>query len=229
MDLDQRYRLAARSYDLISGEPVYRAGRRLGIAALNLRPGDLVLDVGCGTGLNFAGLRAAVGTTGRVVGLDASTTMLRQAAARTVRNRWRNVELVQADATTAPPEVLLEWLGRPCDGVLATYALSLMRSWRAAWRTMLSLTAPAGRLAVVDLQRPMDVPRPAVWLAELACRLGGSDVDAQPWTAVEQDCAGVRAAQVWAGHLQVRSGQPGRESGAGREGDATPDPDTHQN
>lgn len=229
MDLDQRYRLAARSYDLVSGEPVYRAGRRLGIAALNLRPGDLVLDVGCGTGLNFAGLRAAVGPTGRVVGLDASSAMLRQAATRIVRAGWANVELVQADATTVPPEALLERLGQPCDGVLATYALSLMHAWRTAWRTVLSLTDPGGRLAVVDLQRPVGVPRLAVWSAELACRLGGSDVDAHPWTAVEQDCTEVRASQAWGGHLQVRSGQPGRTSGTGPEDDATPDPDTHQN
>ncbi len=228
MDLDQRYRLAARSYDLLSGEIVYRAGRRLGIAALDLRPGDLVLDVACGTGLNFAGLRAAVGPTGQVVGLDASTAMLRQAAARTVRAGWRNVELLQADATTTAPEVLLERLGRRCDGVLATYALSLMRPWRAAWRTVLALTAPTGRLAVVDLQRPLDVPRPAMWLAELACRLGGSDVDAHPWTAVEQDCTEVRAAQAWAGHLQIRSGQPARKSGGGPQAEATPGPDTHQ-
>jgi demethylmenaquinone methyltransferase/2-methoxy-6-polyprenyl-1,4-benzoquinol methylase len=127
-----------------------------------------------------------------------------------------------------PPEVLHERLGQRCDGVLATYALSLMRPWRAAWRTVLSLTAPAGRLAVVDLQRPVDVPRPAVWLAQLACRLGGSDVDAHPWTAVEQDCTQVRAAQAWAGHLQVRSGQAGRKSGTGPEDDATPCTDTHQ-
>ena len=208
MDLERRYRLAARSYDLLSGEPVYRAGRRLGIAALGLRPGDLVLDLGCGTGLNFAGLRAAVGPSGRVVGLDASTAMLRRAAARTVRAGWLDVELVQADATTTSPEVLLERLGRPCDAVLATYTLSLMQPWRAAWLTALAVTAPTGRLAVVDLQRPVGVPRAAVRLAELACRLGGADVEAHPWTAVEQDCTAVRSAQAWAGHLQVRSGRP---------------------
>jgi S-adenosylmethionine-diacylgycerolhomoserine-N-methlytransferase len=209
VDLDQRYRLAARSYDLLSGERVYRAGRRLGIAALGLRPGDLVLDLGCGTGLNFAGLQAVVGPTGRVVGLDASTAMLRQAAAKTVRAGWRNVELIRTDATTTPSEVLLEQLGRPCGGVLATYSLSLMRPWRAAWRTALALTSPTGRLAVVDLQRPVQVPRPAVWSAELACWLGGADIDAHPWTAVEQDCVDVQTAQAWAGHLQIRSGQPG--------------------
>jgi len=50
-----RYRAVARLYDVISAEPVYRVGRRLGIAQLELAPGDVVVDVGCGTGLSFAG------------------------------------------------------------------------------------------------------------------------------------------------------------------------------
>jgi len=78
-----RYGLGARFYDVLSGErSVYRAGRLRGIAALDLRPGARVLDVGCGTGLNLAPLLGRVGPTGRVVGVDRSDKMLAQARAR---------------------------------------------------------------------------------------------------------------------------------------------------
>ncbi len=78
-----RYGLGARFYDVLSGErSVYRAGRLRGIAALDLRPGARVLDVGCGTGLNLAPLLGRVGPAGRVVGVDRSDKMLAQTRAR---------------------------------------------------------------------------------------------------------------------------------------------------
>lgn len=206
MDLDRRYRLAARSYDLLSGEPVYRAGRRLGVAGLDLTPGAVVLDVGCGTGLDFPLLQDAVGPTGRIVGLDASTAMLRQAARRCLREGWTNVDLVLADARSVDAGVVVARAGRPADAALATYALSLMPGWRAAWRTMVEATTAEARLAVVDMARPQANPA-ARGLAALACWLGGANLEAHPWTAVEQECAEVRSASAWAGHLQVRSGR----------------------
>lgn len=73
----------ARRYDVLSGERlVYRSGRVAGIDLLQLQRGDVVLDVGCGTGLNLPLLAAAVGPTGLVIGLDRSPQML--AVARTV-------------------------------------------------------------------------------------------------------------------------------------------------
>lgn len=206
MDLDHRYRLAAPSYDQLSGEPVYRAGRRLGVAGLDLVPGAVVLDVGCGTGLNFPLLQDAVGATGRVVGLDASAAMLRQAARRCLRQGWTNVDLVLADARSVGPETLVTRAGRPADAALATYALSLMPGWPATWRTMVEATTATARLAVVDLARPRAHPA-ARGLAAVACWFGGADLEAHPWTAVEQECVERRSASAWAGHVQVRSGR----------------------
>ena len=95
----QRYTSVARFYDLVSAEPVYRRGRRLAIPLLDLRPGDTVVDIGCGTGLNFPLLAQAVGRQGHVVGIDASTQMLAQAGRRRLGSAAPRVQLVRADAT----------------------------------------------------------------------------------------------------------------------------------
>jgi len=64
------YRRRARDYDLTSKVfrlLGFREGhyRSLAIRALGLSPGDTVVDLGCGTGLNFPDLRARVGPAGR--------------------------------------------------------------------------------------------------------------------------------------------------------------------
>ena len=96
-----RYRAGASLYDWISIEPVYRAGRVIGIDHLDLVPGDIVVDIGCGTGLNFALIRDRIGPKGLLLGIDASSHMLRQARRRTRAERWGNVRLMCADATTS--------------------------------------------------------------------------------------------------------------------------------
>jgi trans-aconitate methyltransferase len=72
------------------------------IDALPLRAGDLVLDVGCGTGLCFEGLRDRVGSSGMVIGIDQAPKMVSLAAERTARHGWDNVTIVQSPVETAP-------------------------------------------------------------------------------------------------------------------------------
>lgn len=55
-------------------------------AALALRAGDTVLDLGCGSGLNFAGLQRMIGPSGRIICLDASSAILERAGSRTERH-----------------------------------------------------------------------------------------------------------------------------------------------
>ncbi|MDT7567577.1 MAG: hypothetical protein QOD04_118 [Pseudonocardiales bacterium] len=80
---------------------LFAGWRELLVRQLAPRRGDTVLDVGCGTGLNFAALRAAVGPEGTIVAIEESPRLLVVAARRVARRGWDNVELVNASPGTA--------------------------------------------------------------------------------------------------------------------------------
>ena len=118
--LIETYRKRARHYDITS-QLYYpqRAHRRRAVQALRLRPGDSVVEIACGTGVNFPLIEQEIGPEGRIVGVDLTDAMLAQAEHRIETNGWSNVSLVQADAAEFefPTGV---------DAILATYAHSLL-------------------------------------------------------------------------------------------------------
>jgi ubiquinone/menaquinone biosynthesis C-methylase UbiE len=89
----------AHSYDRRTA--AYQRYRRETVSLLPTRPGDVVLDVGCGTGLCFELLRDATGATGRIVGIDGSASMIELAAERVARHGWENVTLLESPVEDA--------------------------------------------------------------------------------------------------------------------------------
>ncbi|WP_353941052.1 methyltransferase domain-containing protein [Streptomyces sp. HUAS MG91] len=75
--------------------PAYAAA----VSALGLRPGDRVLDAGCGTGRALPPLRAAVGSSGTVLGVDLTPAML---AAAVRAGRHGDGRLLLADVSRLP-------------------------------------------------------------------------------------------------------------------------------
>lgn len=197
------YAAGAAYYDLLSGELVYRAGRAAGVKLLDLQPGDTVLDVGCGTGLNFAHLVDAVGATGRVVGVDRSPDMLRVARRRIARRGWESVSVVQVDATEF---TLADLGGRRVDAALSTYAMSVIDDAAAAWARIRAVLKPNGRVCIVDMQEPTGAARVLAPLARLACTMGGSDIDAHPWNLLATAAPAVQTRSLRGGHIQVVAG-----------------------
>lgn len=184
----------------------------LGIDALAPAPGQQVLDIGCGTGLNFSLLQARVGASGTIVGIDRSTQMLHQARRRAQAHGWDNVILIQADMVMLDPEFIAARVedcgGRTLsDAALATYSLSLMGDWKRAWLNVTKLIGESARVGVVDMQEPVGWARWLTPLARLACAVGGSDITAAPWQAVEEQCVEVVRASARGGHLQIRAGK----------------------
>jgi ubiquinone/menaquinone biosynthesis C-methylase UbiE len=108
------------------------------VRRLRLRPGDHVLDVGCGTGANLPHLVAAVGASGRVTGVDLSEAMAAHARNRVATNGWGNVDIVVGDAATAP-------LPANVDGALFFLVHDLVRS-RAVIDRILAACRPGARV-----------------------------------------------------------------------------------
>jgi demethylmenaquinone methyltransferase/2-methoxy-6-polyprenyl-1,4-benzoquinol methylase len=165
------YRRKAKHFDLASrlypapGYPL-RAQRLRAVSALGVRAGNTVVDVACGTGLNFPLIEEVIGPGGRIVGVDLTDAMLGRAQDRMAANGWRNVELVQADAVDFdfPAGV---------DAILSTYALSQVPDCAA----VIAHGAAGGRWVVLDLKVPDNTPR---WLTQL----GTATV--RPFAAVDE-------------------------------------------
>lgn len=121
-----------------------RGLRRRSIDALELEPGDRVLELGCGTGNAFAALRTAVGPTGQVVGVDYSEGMTERAADRVGSAGWQNVHVVRADA--AHPPVAAERF----DAVYLAMSLSAMPDVEAVLGAAHDCLRDGGQLVVLD-------------------------------------------------------------------------------
>jgi demethylmenaquinone methyltransferase/2-methoxy-6-polyprenyl-1,4-benzoquinol methylase len=93
------YSRDARQYDVRTGR--FEVYRRRAVHLLPVEPGDVVADVGCGTGLCFEQLVARVGPGGCVVGVEPAAEMRALAAQRIAERGWTNVVLVGSPVETA--------------------------------------------------------------------------------------------------------------------------------
>jgi demethylmenaquinone methyltransferase/2-methoxy-6-polyprenyl-1,4-benzoquinol methylase len=181
------YKKRARNYDL-SANLYYLVGfremhiRKRAVALLNLKRGDAVVEVGCGTGLNLSLLREAVGPEGRVIGVDLTPEMLAEAETRVKRNGWNNVELVRSDAAEYDfPEGI--------NGIVSTFAITLMPEYDLIIRNGAEALAPGGRFVVADFRRPDSWPEWLVRLFVLIMSPFGVTMDLaerHPWESIER-------------------------------------------
>ena len=202
----RRYGWVASIYDWANLEGMlYAPARARAIELLDLEPGARVLDVACGTGANFTIIEEHIGPAGRLVGVDLTAEMLDRARARVARSGWTNVDLVQADVSTA-----LVALGddEPFDAAVCTLALSVIPQWEDAWDAMRTAVRPGGRVAVMDAGHP-ERPRQAAYARPFAWTLSqlfAADCRRRPWRLLQRDAGDVTTERFTLGWVTAAAG-----------------------
>ena len=131
------YREQAHSYDRRTSP--FRSYRQAIVEALPVRRGQVVLDVGCGTGLCHGPLRDKVGPQGSVVGIEESPEMVAVARERIEQEGWHNVTVVQSPAEDAQ-------IAPIADAALFCAVHDILQS-PDALRNVLSKLRPGARVA----------------------------------------------------------------------------------
>jgi acyl dehydratase/ubiquinone/menaquinone biosynthesis C-methylase UbiE len=207
------YRRIAGGFDLSTAwlEPY----RRRAVSQLRLQPGDVVVDVGCGTGMSFGPVQAAIGPTGRLVGIEPSPEMLAAARARVADAGWDNVTLLDARAEEAT-------LPDPADAVLFAFTHDVVRSSEAL-ANVLGQVRPGGRVAAAGPKWTAFAPQlnPLVW--QVARQFVTTfDGFRRPWAELERAVPDLAVEEAYFGCVYLAWGKVagwprnGRDRNTGR-------------
>ena len=173
-EAENYYDKFSRFYDILSPDWYYRKPRKFAIEVLQLREGQTILNLPCGTGQNFEYFQQYLKGSGKVVGIDLSEGMLDKARQKVAKNNWSNVELIKASATTVNADWIEAHYGTPLQfhAVLCDLGLSGFPEWQSIIDNLLSLLRPGGTIAVMDWY----IDKPGL-RAEFIKWIGGGEVD----------------------------------------------------
>lgn len=199
------YRRRAQVYDS-SGIRSLESWRQEAVRSLNLQHGDVVVDIGCGTGLNFAPLQQAIGSEGKIIGVDLTDAMLDQARRRIFEHSWKNIELVESDAARYKFPVRV-------DGIISTFALTFIPDRGRVIQNGCRVLVPGRKWAVLDMAWPAGWP--LWWRHGLfflpSYGITRDVIESRPWETVwqtmEQSLVDVVQKQFWMGFFYLMSGK----------------------
>jgi phosphatidylethanolamine/phosphatidyl-N-methylethanolamine N-methyltransferase len=133
------YEKLAKVYDVIFG-PTLHHGRLVAIERMAIKPGDRVLEVGVGTGINTS----LYPTTCSVTGIDLSASMLEKARERVRREGLRHVRLQEMDAAQ------LIFADDTFDIVYAPYLVSVVPDPVQVVKEMRRVCRPGGKIVILN-------------------------------------------------------------------------------
>ena len=177
--------------------------RSAAVDALKLRPGNTVVDVGCGTGRNFRYLQEKIGGNGRLTGVDLTKEMLEKAGTRVLRHGWTNVDLLQEDASefNFPIEA---------DGIISTFMLSTMPEHEKIIEHAAQSLRPGGRLVILDVKEPL---WPS-WFFKISCRFFYQPYGTlyehlrqKPWETMKRHFKSVTIREFYAGAVYMAAAE----------------------
>lgn len=146
-------------------------------AFAHLRPGETVVDLGCGGGLDVLLAAAKVGPTGKAIGIDMTPAMIERArknAARPVQGQMlRNVVFHLATIDHLPLS------NGSVDCLMSNCVINLAPDKPAVFREMYRVLKPGGRVAVSDiaLKKPLPAEISQSLMAYIGCIAGAVRID----------------------------------------------------
>jgi len=211
-DLIRIYRRRARRYDLTSnlyyliGARV-RAYRKMVVKTLGLCPEDTVVEIGCGTGLNFPLLQKEIGPRGKIIGVDLTDAMLEKARRRVSDEESINVELINIDAASFlfPTGI---------DGIISTFAITLIPEYDEIIRRGCEALSPGKRWVVLDIKMPSNrLSFLAPLLAPIIKPFGGTleMAERRPWESIDKYMKHTSFAELYMGIIYIAAGERGEE------------------
>lgn len=176
----RRYRQHAAGYDASALRTMPLRLRTIGL--LGLKPGDVVLDVGAGTGLSYEPLLQAVGPGGRVLAFEQSPEMFERACARVASHQWPQLWHCNEPAETVR-------LPQPVDAVLFNYTHDITRTPKAV-ANIVRQARPGARVAMAGMKffpwwtGPLNL---LPWLKNRPYNAKAADLWT-PWSLVARHC-----------------------------------------
>jgi arsenite methyltransferase len=142
-------------------------------ATANLRPGEVVVDLGSGGGLDVFLAAKKVGPTGRAIGIDMTPEMLARARENARRQGLENVEFHEATIDNLPLR------DASVDCVISNCVINLAPDKHAVLREIARVLKPGGRVAVSDiaLKKPLPPEIGSDLLAYVGCIAGAISID----------------------------------------------------
>lgn len=155
-NMDRMYRIQRYFYDLT--RKYYLLGRDQLLDEMNVRPGERVLEAGCGTARNLI-ILAKRHPDAMFYGLDASAAMLETAQAKADAAGVTNVVLKTALADDFEYGSTFE-LTDKFDKIFFSYSISMIPPWRESIENALENLKEGGLLYIVDFYDQRDLPGP---------------------------------------------------------------------
>ncbi|HEY8750359.1 MAG TPA: arsenite methyltransferase [Tepidisphaeraceae bacterium] len=142
-------------------------------ATASLRPGEIVVDLGSGGGLDVFLAAQKVGPAGKAIGIDMTPEMIDRARKNAAQSNLKNVEFYEANIDRLPlPDA-------SADCIISNCVINLAPDKDAVFREMFRVLKPGGRVAVSDIALKQELPQELATdlMAHVGCIAGAISIE----------------------------------------------------